>query len=159
MNHALVFCRKDAKGPAAWLMSSPCFTCFPSVSIHPSFCCAGTSPLHFHTHQISVCAPICSVHFLSSMHVFPALHCDSWVFVPLADATLNTWLWEELVRRCELNPWLISEHDTVREPRYSANTSSDGCVCVRQRESWGLGGDQEHRSERKRRRRGDSQQR
>lgn len=54
------------------------------------------------------------------------------------DLPAQTYLWKELVRRCELNPWLISEHDTVREPGCSPNRSSEDGVWFREKDlSWG----------------------
>lgn len=104
------------------------------------FCCAYTNLLHFHISHTSVCSSVSSIYCLSPAHVFRALCC---AFLDV-DATQSTGLSraseEELVRRCELNPWLISEHDTVSGARYSENTSSDDCVFVWGRKKVGLWG-------------------
>lgn len=70
----------------------------------------------------------------------PALVRTSWPFVPFGrrcpEHMTEPWLKEELVRRCELNPWLISEHGAWRETDRGeerettciANTSLDDSV-------------------------------
>lgn len=157
VNHTPVCWGEEAGGPAPWLMPSPLSPSFPSVCIPPSFCfCLNKPSLVSYPSDASVPS-----HFSNPLSFFNASLAPCfpgvWTFGwGRPEHMVEEELWEELVRRCELNPWLISEDDTVREP--SANTSSEDCVCVRWRKrdgGWGLGGDQEQESERKWRREGE----
>lgn len=61
VNHTPVCCGKEAGGSAPWLIPSPLFPSFPSVSIPPSFCSAWTNALRFNIHQTSACPLISPV--------------------------------------------------------------------------------------------------
>lgn len=103
--------------------------CFLFVSISPCVCSAWTNPLRFHFHQ-TACPLISRVCSLSSSHVSRALFLVRlylWLMMPRA---LRRNLREALVRRFELNPWLISERSAaLRESRAVAQTPLQMTPC------------------------------
>ncbi len=134
VNHTPVCRGKQAGGSAPWLIPSPLFLPF-SICLHPSillFCLNKPSPFPYPS-DFSLAFHFSSPLSFSSTHVSPARHCASPAVCTSGwgrpEHMAEAYLRGELVRRCELNPWLISEHDTVREPSHSANTSED-CVCA-----------------------------
>lgn len=130
VNHTPVCCVMEAGGPAPWLIPSPLSPSFPSVSIPPSFlfCLNKPPPFPYPSDFKPALSFLQSaLSFLDAALCFPGVCTSGW---GRPERMAEAYLWEELVRRCELNPWLISEHDTVSEPRCCANTSSEDCVCV-----------------------------